>query len=79
MGYRPEVLHRASGSPQRELLFLNRAGGRVAVTRESFVPLEEALLDAQSWTGLAAESVTATLTTTLPKLTLESPGLLPMR
>jgi len=45
----------------------------------AFVPLEQALLDAQSWNGTTFESVAATLMTELPTVSLESPGFRPMR
>lgn len=75
----PEVLHRAFGSPEQELVFLNRDGTRVGVQRAAFVPLERALLDAQTWTGTAHETVMATLATELPEIKLESPGFRPLR
>ena len=75
----PEVLYRAFGSPAAERLFILRDGTRVGVKEEAFVPLEEALLDAQSWSGTTHESVMATLTTTLPEVKLDSPGFRPLR
>jgi len=75
----PEVLHRAFGSPQGEYVFLHRDGTRVGVQTAAFTPLEEALLDAQSWSGTAHETVVATLQTALPTLVLDSPGFRPMR
>ena len=75
----PEVLHRAFGSPDQELVFLHRDGSRVGVQRSAFVPLERALLDAQTWSGTAHETVTATLATELPHVSLESPGFRPLR
>ena len=75
----PEVLHRAFGAPTTEYLFLHRDGGRIGVPMAAFVPLEQALLDAQSWNGTTFESVAATLLTELPTVSLESPGFRPMR
>ena len=75
----PDVLHRAFGSPGAERVFLQADGSRIGVQDAAFVPLEEALLDAQSWSGTTHESVLATLTTELPQLTLDSPGFRPMR
>ncbi len=75
----PEVLHQAFGAPEHELLFLNRDGSRIGVPRKAFVPLERALLDAQSWSGTTHEAVMATLEVTLPELSLESPGFRPLR
>jgi len=75
----PEVLHRAFGAPGGELIFLHKDGSRLGVPDAAFVSLEEALLDAQSWAGTTHESVTAVLTTELPRLVLDSPGFRPMR
>jgi hypothetical protein len=75
----PEVLHRAFGSPSAELVFLHKSGERIGVQDAAFVPLEEALIDAQSWSGTTHETVLATLTNELPELSLESPGFRPMR
>ena len=75
----PEVLHRAFGSPEQELVFLHRDGSRVGVQREAFVPLEKALLDAQTWTGTAHETVVAALASELPEIQLDSPGFRPLR
>lgn len=75
----PEVLHRAFGSPEQELVFLHRDGSRVGVQRSAFVPLERALLDAQTWSGTAHETVMTALTTELPEIKLESPGFRPLR
>jgi hypothetical protein len=75
----PEVLHRAFGSPEQELVFLHRDGTRIGVPRNAFVPLEQALLDAQSWSGTTHETVMATLETELPEIALDSPGFRPLR
>jgi hypothetical protein len=84
-GYTPvpavasDVLFEAFGSPAEELIFLHRDGGRFGVHRKLFVSLEQALLDAQSWTQLTAEQITATLAAPLPQVTLDAPGFRPMR
>ena len=75
----PQVLHRAFGSPQEEYVFLNRDGTRIGVQTAAFVPLEQALLDAQTWSGTAYETVANKLQTELPTVMLESPGFRPMR
>jgi hypothetical protein len=75
----PEVLYRAFGSPASERLFILRDGSRIGVREEAFVPLEEALLDAQTWSLTTHESVVATLTATLPEVKLDSPGFRPLR
>lgn len=75
----PEVLHRAFGAPSAEMVFLHKDGSRIGVQDAAFVTLEDALLDAQSWSGTAHESVIATLAAELPQLSLTSPGFRPMR
>ena len=75
----PAVLHRAFGSPSDVLVFLQRDGTRVGVPVSAFVPLEQALLDAEAWSGTTAENVAAVLATELPVVMLESPGFRPMR
>jgi hypothetical protein len=75
----PQVLHRAFGTPEAELVFLHRDGTRLGVQMAAFLPLEDALLDAQSWSGTTHESVASTLAMELPKIALESPGFRPMR
>lgn len=75
----PDVLHRAFDSPTDELVFIHRDGTRIGVSRSAFVPLEDALLDAQTWAGTQHESVLSTLQTELPTVTLDSPGFRPMR
>src|SRR5690606_27272370 len=75
----PEVLHRAFGTPNDEIVFLHRDGTRVGVQKSAFVSLEDALLDAQSWTGTQHETVASTLAIEIPTVTLDSPGFRPMR
>ncbi len=75
----PEVLHRAFGSPDQDLIFLHRDGSRVGVKRSAFVPLDRALLDAQGWVGTVHETVPAALAKKLPVVELESPGFRPLR
>ncbi|MBW2529629.1 MAG: hypothetical protein JRI23_35960 [Deltaproteobacteria bacterium] len=75
----PEVLFRAFGSPADELVFLHRDGNRFGVHRGLFVPLEQALLDAQTWNQLTAERIAGPLTTPLPQVSLGDPGFRPMR
>ncbi len=84
-GYAPlpavsaEVLYRALGSPAGERVFLHRDGTRLGIADRFFVPLEQALLDAQSWSALGAEQVGAALTAPLPTVELGPVGLRPMR
>jgi hypothetical protein len=75
----PEVLFEAFGSPADELVFLHREGARYGVHKGLFVPLEQALLDAQTWNQLTAERIAAPLAAPLPQVSLDSPGFRPMR
>lgn len=75
----PAVLFEAFGSPSDELLFLHRNGVRYGVHKGLFVPLEQALLEAQTWKQLTAERIAAPLTAALPQVSLDSPGFRPMR
>ncbi len=75
----PEVLYRALGAPSGQVLFIGRDGRVVGVPGSAFVPLETALLEAQSWAPLAAEPLEAALATNVPELMLESPGFRPLR
>ena len=84
-GYTPipavsaEVLHRAFGSPRDELVFLHRDGSRAGIRKAAFTSLEDALLDAQSWTGTTHENVTPVLQQGVAQVTLQGPGFRPMR
>jgi hypothetical protein len=76
----PEVLYRALGAPAGQVLFVGRDGRAVGVPSEAFVPLEAALLEAQDWTGLAAEALDdSALRTALPQVVLPSVGIRPLR
>jgi hypothetical protein len=75
----PSVLFQAFGAPPAELIFLHRDGGRWGVPKDAFINLEHALLDAQTWNQLTAERVASTLATSLPQVSLESPGFRPLR
>ncbi|EYF07433.1 hypothetical protein [Chondromyces apiculatus] len=77
----PAVLHRALGSPSGQVLFIARTGRAVGVPQEAFVSLENALLEAQAWTPIAAHStgLTTALATDLPEVVLTSVGIRPLR
>lgn len=75
----PEVLFQAFGTPADELIFLHRGGSRFGVHKDLFTPLEQALLDAQSWTQITAERISGTLGAPLPQVMLDSPGFRPLR
>jgi hypothetical protein len=53
----PDVLHRALGSPEGRVVFLQQGGGAVAVEESAFVPLESALLDAPAWDAATAKAI----------------------
>jgi hypothetical protein len=74
----PEVLHRSLGSPAGQVLFIGRDAQIVGVPQDAFVSLENALLEAQQWAPLPAETIESALATRIPELVLESPGVLPL-
>lgn len=77
----PAVLYRALGAPAGQVLFIGRDGRAIGVPQDAFVPLETALLEAQEWTPIAAQSagLTAALATDLPEVFLDPVGLRPLR
>jgi len=75
----PEVLHKSIGAPEGQILFLGRDGRVVAVDGAGFVPLETALIEAQTWAPLAMTAIEGALATEVPTLELDSPGFRPMR
>lgn len=79
----PDVLYRALGAPSGQVLFVGRDSSAIGVPGDAFVPLESALLEAQSW---VAEEVMAmppgvaeALATELPEVVLEPVGFRPLR
>jgi hypothetical protein len=75
----PEVLHKSLGAPAGQVLFIGRDAAVVGVAEGAFVSLETALLEAQTWAPLPASAIEPALVTRVPELSLESPGLLPLR
>lgn len=79
----PDVLFRSLGSPSNQLIFIGRDSRAVAVPKESFVPLEVALLEAQSFVPVRAteldDSLSAALATEIPQVELLPVGFRPMR
>jgi hypothetical protein len=77
----PDVLYRALGSPTGQVLFIDRDGLAVGIPSDAFVPLETALLEAQTWSPIEATSagLEAALATELPELVLEGVGIRPLR
>ena len=75
----PEVLHRALGSPEADVVFIHGNGQRVGIDRGGFAPLSNALLGRETWSGVAAEDLRVELETPLPVVELEDPGYNPLR
>jgi hypothetical protein len=77
----PDVLYRALGSPSGQVIFLGRDGRAVGVPGDGFVPLETALLEAQTWAPLTAlsEGMTSALAKELPEVFLGGVGIRPLR
>lgn len=75
----PEVLHRALGAPESQVLFLDAATRAFAVEESAFSPLESALLEAPPWEPIMAEAVALALEEKPITLDLEALGLGAMR
>jgi hypothetical protein len=77
----PDVLYRALGSPSGQVIFLARDGRAIGVPGDGFVPLETALLEAQSWSPVTSlsEGLTSALATELPQVFLGGAGIRPLR
>lgn len=79
----PDVLYRSLGSPTGQTLFLRREGNVVGIPEDAFVPLESAVLEAQTWIAAGSdtfvEALTSALATELPRVTLGGVGLRPLR
>lgn len=75
----PDVLYKSLGTPSGQVLFILRDSQIVGVPGDAFIPLETALLEAQTWSPLAAEPLSSGLATEIPELVLDSPGFRPMR
>ncbi len=79
----PEVLFRSLGSPSGKLVFIGRDSKAIAIPKESFVPLEVALLETQNFVPARAveldSSLHAALEMEIPQIQLEPVGFRPMR
>jgi hypothetical protein len=77
----PEVIHRALGAPVGQVIFIGREGRAVGIPEDAFVPLDEALLEAQVWAPLAtlSEGLDVALATELPEVILSGLGVRPLR
>ncbi len=74
----PGVLHRALGSPEGRVMFLDAGGHAIGVAEEAFAPLESALLEAPSWEPAIADTIERTLEGAAIELRPGSLGLLPL-
>jgi hypothetical protein len=57
----PDVLHKAFGAPEGQVLLLDTAGGAIAIDEAAFAPLETALLEAPAWEPAQAEAMESAL------------------
>jgi len=74
----PDVLHRALGSPQGRVMFLDASGHAIGVDEAAFAPLENALLLAPAWEPTVAEAIERTLEEAIIELRPGPLGLLPL-
>ncbi|AKU99313.1 hypothetical protein AKJ09_05977 [Labilithrix luteola] len=70
----PEVLYRALGASPSQILFIDTNAWAMAVEESAFSPLETAMLEAQSWEPLVAESIERALEEAPIDLKLEPLG-----
>ena len=70
----PEVLYRALGASSSQVLFIDTSAHALAVEDSAFSPLESALLEAQAWEPLVAESIHRALEEAPVDLKLEPLG-----
>lgn len=77
----PDVLFRALGSPTDHAVFIGRDGRALGIPLNSFVSLETALLEAQTWAPLHADTagLHAALSAELPQVFLGRVGLRPLQ
>ena len=71
----PEVLYRALGAAASQVLFIDTNARAIAVEESAFSPLESALLEAQSWEPVVAESIHRALEEAPVDLKLEPLGM----
>lgn len=75
----PEVLYRALGAPASQVLFVTNEAKAISVEESAFSPLETALLEAQPWEPVVAESIERALAEAPVELKLQPLGAFPMR
>jgi hypothetical protein len=71
----PEVLYRALGASSSQVLFIDTGAHAMAVEESAFVPLETAMLEAQTWEPLVADAITRALDEKPADLKLEPLGI----
>lgn len=74
----PDVLYRAMGASASQVLFIDTDARAMAVEEGAFAPLETALLEAQAWEPVVAESITRALAEAPIDLKLEGLGVFAM-
>ena len=75
----PDVLYRALGAAQSQVLFIGTDANAVSVEDTAFVPLETALLEAKPWEPLVHEAIERALDEAPIELKLTSIGVFPLR
>jgi hypothetical protein len=76
----PNVLHRALGAPSGHSLFVTPSAHAFAISDESFVPLENAILEAVALEPVEADAIDLVLTNATLELRLDQPlGLFALR
>ncbi len=75
----PEVLSRAFGLPESQVLFIGKDARAVVLEESAFVPLEAALLDAPPWEPALADAVANALEEPPLDLKTTSIGMVPLR
>lgn len=74
----PEILHRAIGAREADVIFVTRDAEAMSLDAASFVPLETALLEAKPLEPLVAEGIEALLTEAVIDLRVAPLGAFPM-
>jgi hypothetical protein len=74
----PEVLYRALGAPASQMLFITIEARALAVEGSAFAPLETALLEAQPWEPIVADTIELALREAPVQLTLAPLGAFPL-
>jgi hypothetical protein len=75
----PDVLYRALGAAQSQVLFIGTDANAVSVEDSAFAPLETALLEAKPWEPLVHDTIEKALEEAPIELTLVPLGMMPMR